>query len=253
MNSWEIFVEIFPLFFLGTWLGQPSHHQGFIFDLTGGLNHQRLRLAAIEPVMTVRDQHLFYQYLNGVNTYFEFGSGGSTVQAALRVSKVISVESDARWHGHLRNLIGSAARITWYTVDLKVPNEGWGRPGRDSPPSDWPNYTHAYVSRFNADLILIDGRFRVSCALCVFSEIANRTLVMIHDFCIRRKYWVVLHWYNLIKKGDTLAVLRKKAEANPPSSDLIRWYDKEPQDHPVPGLLIPSLPAVSKPSQSSES
>jgi hypothetical protein len=86
--------------------------------------------------MTICDRNLFYRYLNGVNTYFEFGSGGSTAQALLRVSRIISVESDARWHAHLRNLIGPVGNITWYTVDLKVPWNGWGVPGRDSPPSD---------------------------------------------------------------------------------------------------------------------
>jgi hypothetical protein len=251
MNLCEIQVEIVSLLLLATWLVAfhrsrrtrlSVSHQYCNLHVGGILVKQISRLAAIAPVMSPRDQNLFYYYLTGVNTYFEFGSGGSTAQAALRVSKIISVESDARWHTHLRKLMDFPGDIVWYTVDLKVPWNGWGTPGRDSPPSDWPNYTHAYASSFNADLILIDGRFRVSCALCVLSEITNRSVVMIHDFCVRRQYWVVLQWYHLIERGDTLVALRKREGIRPPSRDLIAWYDRQPHDRPMPGVVIPSLP-----------
>jgi hypothetical protein len=246
-----ILYEVFSLVLLGICLitfysytvtHLLRHPQRCNVDLSGILVRQISSLVAIRPVMSPRDQNLFYQYLTGITTYFEFGSGGSTAQAALRVSKIISVESDARWHARLRKLMRFPGDIVWYTVDLKVPWNGWGTPGRDSPPSDWSNYTHAYVSSFNADLILIDGRFRVSCALCLFSEITNRCVLMIHDFCVRRRYWVVLQWYHLIERGDSLVVLRKREGIGPPSQDLIAWYDRQPHDHPMPGIVIPPLP-----------
>jgi hypothetical protein len=109
MNRSTIRTEVFSLFLLTTY-------------------DQRSRLAAFTPVTSPCDQSLFYRYLTRVKTYFEFGSGGSTAQAALRVSKIISVESDARWHAHLRHLIGSAADVTSYTLDLKVPSGGWETP-----------------------------------------------------------------------------------------------------------------------------
>jgi hypothetical protein len=123
--------------------------------------------------------------------------------------------------------MGPAGDITWSTVDLKVPWNGWGTPGPGSPPSDWQNYTHAYVSSFDAGWILIDCRFRVSCSLCVFFEITDQAIVMIHDFRVRRQYWVVLQWYNLIDQGNTLVVLRKNKESRG-------------HDHLMPGLTIPS-------------
>jgi hypothetical protein len=65
--------------------------------------------------------------------------------------------------------------------------------------------------------------------------------VAIHDFCVRRQYWVVLRWYDMIERGDTLVILRKKATGSPPPLKLIQWYDKQPYDRLMPGLTIPSL------------
>jgi hypothetical protein len=192
--------------------------------------------------MSRAEQALFLRYVTGIRNYFEFGSGGSTARAAVRAHYVVSVENDASWHAHLRQLIGPCANILWYTIDHQVPRGAWGRPGPGSPPSDWPNYTHAYKASFNAQVILIDGRFRVSCALCVFSEITKKTFVIFHDFTDRSKYWVVLPWYNLEEVADRSVVLTKKEGVAPPPQEMIAWYDKQPMDNLMPGLPIPALP-----------
>jgi hypothetical protein len=255
MGFFGSFADFFIIFLLGVWL--TSFHYLSILCVSFPILHsdiessveftnRRARLAAITPVMSDRDQKILYRYLSGVHTYFEFGAGGATAQAVLRVSKIISVESDARWHAHLREIIGPVGDITWYTIDLKVPWTGKGIPGKDSPPSTWPNYTHAYVSSFNADLIFIDGLFRVSCALCVWSEITTRTFVTMHNFVNHRQYWVVLPWYDLIERGDTLVMLRKKEGVDPPPQTIIAWYDKQPEDRLMPEIAVPELPQLSK-------
>jgi hypothetical protein len=200
------------------------------------------RAAAIHAVMSGREKALFHRYITKCDTYFEFGSGGSTAKAAIHARKVYSVESDAAWHAALREKIGPASHIIWLTVDLKVPFNGWGAPGRDSPPSDWPNYTHAYKSDYGADMLLIDGRFRISCALCVFSQITRKNYVLIHDFRPRRPYWVVLHWYDLYEVADSLVVLVKKEGVDPPPVEMIAWYDKQPHDRSRPDESIPPWP-----------
>jgi hypothetical protein len=224
---------LFPPFLFPQSCAVLSHYQGWNMTLAEN----------IRPVMSPAERQLLYRYLTGVNTYFEFGSGGSTAQAAIRARKVISVESDAAWHAALRARIGPAPHITWYTVDLKVPFNGWGYPGPTSPRSDWPNYTHAYEADVQADVILIDGRFRVSCALCVFSKISRRTYVIMHDFRPRRYYWVILKWYDLIEIAHTLAVFQKKEDVSPPPENLIQWYDQQPGDSLMPGLAVPRWPS----------
>jgi hypothetical protein len=208
-------------------------------------NYQRA--SAIEPAMYPNEKQLLFRYLTGINNYFEFGSGGSTAQAAIRAKYVVSVENDAAWHAHLRNLIGPCTNIVWYTVDHQVPFGSWGRPGRNSSRAAWSNYTHAYNAKYHADVILIDGRFRVSCAMCVFSEITEKTFVVMHDFPDRRHYWVVLNWYDLIELADRLAVFTRKSGVAPPTQEMINWYDQQPYDGIMPGLTVPDLPKPRKP------
>ena len=38
----------------------------------------------MEPLLKDNDKLMFYKYLNNANTYFEYGSGGSTYQASIR-------------------------------------------------------------------------------------------------------------------------------------------------------------------------
>jgi hypothetical protein len=48
------------------------------------------------PHLAKNDEIMFYKYLDKINVYFEYGSGGSTYQASIRdnIVKVYSVESD---------------------------------------------------------------------------------------------------------------------------------------------------------------
>ena len=62
-------------------------------------------------------------------------------------------------------------------------------------------------------MILIDGRFRVACALNVLKHINRDTYVYIHDFTDRPKYHVLLNYYEIVDKADRLVKLRKIKEA----------------------------------------
>ena len=65
-------------------------------------------------------------------------------------------------------------------------------------------YIQAYKSEYNADIILIDGRFRVACALDIFSKIRSDTIVLIHDY-ERKAYHVVENYYIKIQSWSRLA------------------------------------------------
>ena len=55
---------------------------------------------------------------------------------------------------------------------------------------DWKKYITSYKKEYNADIILIDGRFRVACAFDVFNKIKNDTVVLLHE-CSRTQYSVI--------------------------------------------------------------
>ena len=62
----------------------------------------------------------------------------------------------------------------------------------------------------NLDLILIDGRFRVICALNAHKVIDKNCIVLIDDFLNRKAYHILLNYYDIIEKGERMIVLRKK-------------------------------------------
>ena len=58
------------------------------------------------------------------------------------------------------------------------------------------------------DVVLVDGRFRVSCALKLLTGgyIDTESVVMIHDYRYRHKYHVVERFFNRIRKDDTVTL-----------------------------------------------
>lgn len=200
-----------------------------------------------EPAMKKSERALFYKYLDLSHVYFEFGSGGSTYQAAKRNKKIYSVESDVAWHQKIQRDMKNISiqinealaknnikitfnpDITYLTIDLHVGKKRWGWPGKDTKYDDWIKYTRAYDhSKYKADLILIDGRFRVACGLNVFKQIDNNVLVYIHDFFNRNQYHILLNYFDVADRADTSVVLRKKT--NPPylPEDLLNKYENTP-------------------------
>ena len=131
-----------------------------------------------KPFMQNIELKAFLSFMKPNLTYFEFGSGGSTNVASYYKLKVYSVESDALWHNKLKK---NNINATYLTIDLKA-NNLWGYPGKDTTVEDWKRYFQAYQSKYNADIIFIDGRFRVICGLDIFPKIRDDTLVLVHDY-----------------------------------------------------------------------
>ena len=153
-----------------------------------------------KPLMSEKDLKGFLSFMKPNLTYFEFGSGGSTNVASYYKLKVYSVESDVLWHNKLMN---SNINATYITVDLKVIKAGY--PGNHTTIKDWKRYFQAYDSKYNADIIFIDGRFRIVCGLDIFSKIKNDTLVLIHDYENRDYYHILEKYYIKIRKWDSLS------------------------------------------------
>lgn len=107
--------------------------------------------------------------LGTCKVYLEYGAGGSTL-LALRASqaRVVSVESDKRYLEAVVQQVPAQHRdrLTPLYADIGVTGR-WGRPllsiGRDL--KQYPQAPWTRMPSFRPDLILIDGRFRVACAL----------------------------------------------------------------------------------------
>ena len=168
------------------------------------------------------DLKAFLYFMNPKNIYFEFGSGGTTNVASYYKLKTYSVESDVRWHEKLKK---TGINANYITIDLNATYMGY--PGRNTNIKDWKKYIQAYKKNYNADIILIDGRFRVACALDIFSKIRNDTLILIHDYIERKEYYILERYYIKLKVWDTLALFIKNTKIKSVNRELYRLFLKE--------------------------
>jgi len=174
-----------------------------------------------KPMMSKNELIAFSYFMKPGNIYFEFGSGGSTNLASYYKIKTYSVESDVKWHENLKK---NGILVNNITIDLKVKSSGY--PGKETTIDDWKRYIQAYKKEYNANIILIDGRFRVACALDIFSKIKNDTLILIHDYG-RKEYHILEKFYIKVKMWDSLVLFIKNQTVNSIPESLYNFYLKE--------------------------
>ena len=177
----------------------------------------------MEPMMNPRDVKLLYDGFSRANSYFEIGSGSSTFQAVKHGLKVTSVESDSGWYEKMKAIFPSECNVNYILIDFHISYNA-GYPGPKTTKEEMYQYTHQYKPEYNADMVLIDGRFRVACALNILPYISNTTEVYIHDF-ERKAYHYVLKYYELVEQADKLVRLRKKTCC--PTTQELERFQKE--------------------------
>jgi hypothetical protein len=147
--------------------------------------------------MEASEQALFVAFLQLASIYVEFGCGGSTVLAASLVSKeIIALDSSRDW----LDQVAAECIETKLPVQPKLvfadigPTGEWGRPVDDGCKERWPSYSTAIWEEplaGDADLYLVDGRFRVACFLETLLRCRSDSIILIHDFAVREEYHVV--------------------------------------------------------------
>lgn len=126
-----------------------------------------------QPAFDPEFEDLFREKIQQAKYYLEFGSGASTVLAAQAGVEAICVESDRKYADAVLKKVGSEAPVTIIYSDIGLTEE-WGYPVFTRPSNAkhdrWRNYTEKAFSQISRsgkfpDMILVDGRFRVACAL----------------------------------------------------------------------------------------
>ena len=123
----------------------------------------------------------------------EYGSGGSTVMGAELGKRVVSVESDRDWAQMMRGWFAQnppkgEVDVIWSDVG---PTKEWGHPVDDRawkrfaryPLEVWdlPEFAHP-------DVVLVDGRFRVGCALATAYRITRPVALYFDDYVPRKRF-----------------------------------------------------------------
>ena len=158
------------------------------------------------------EQEKLKEYLVQCEKVFEFGCGGSTVlmSGMENIKTIHSVESDKNWVSAVKKQVGG--RVNFHFVDINTAPGLWGHPKDKSKISEWPNYSGVLskIPDYYPDLIFVDGRFRVACALKSLEKMNAQSHLMVHDYGLDRNYNVIEKWFKKVDSADTLFVFTKK-------------------------------------------
>ncbi|MEI0489731.1 hypothetical protein [Brachyspira pulli] len=192
-------------------------------------------------LMTEDERELFVKSISESKEYLEFGSGGSTF-IALKTTKanITSVESDIDWINHMRDNKTifeeeQFCRLKFVHIDVGEIS-AMGMPKDKSKIENYPKYSEEIFEILDQnkidkiDTVLIDGRFRVACALNTILNCNKNTKIIIHDFFNREEYHVVLNYLDTVEKANTLGVFKIKENINKDEiNKLIEQYKYNPQ------------------------
>lgn len=192
--------------------------------------HEQLHMQA-EP----DEIELFFKWVSSAkngSTYIEFGSGGSTDLVLRHTSHlVVSVESTPAWSlkvAQTAQKMGVDGRLQAVVVDIG-PTKQAGAPSDRRNMAKWPLYSSMVQAVPHAQVVFVDGRFRVACALKAILYVVNEPIIIIHDFWNREKYHVVLEFVNVLENATTMVVTRPKGGIDRTKIvKLIEQYEYEP-------------------------
>ncbi|MDK3018348.1 hypothetical protein [Pseudodonghicola flavimaris] len=123
----------------------------------------------------------------------EYGSGGSTVLAAEMPRKhVTSVESDRKWAKMMQGWFADNPPAAGTKVDIHWSDIGktrdWGHPKDESDWRKFPDYPLKIWGKKgfrHPDVVLVDGRFRIGCALATAFSITRPVTLLFDDYTHR--------------------------------------------------------------------
>lgn len=187
--------------------------------------------APLQVAMTQGEIAVLQECISKAGSLVEFGAGGSTLLAVRTPSlrRIWSVESDPAWIARLRaeaeiGAAEQAGRLRLLAVDIGAVG-AFGFPRDEAKRDAWPCYSQSVwddPAAIEADLVLIDGRFRVACALEAIARCRPHAVLLFHDFWNRTPYHPVLAFADWLGSCDTLAILRRKPSIDPVKLDAVR-------------------------------
>ena len=190
----------------------------------------------MKPDLGDNDFLMFNNLLNKCSNYFEYGSGGSTYLAFQKenIKNIFSVESDKKWYNKIKSmsLNKKTHKFEYFFIDMNTSPNSFGYPGKLSKKENRILYSECINKLSNneikkIDLILIDGRYRVACALKCHKVINNNCLLAFDDFFNREHYKIVLEYFDIIQKtkDNRMVILKKNISKEVPKNIIEKYED----------------------------
>jgi hypothetical protein len=186
----------------------------------------------------------FLDTLKNSRRYLEYGTGGSTYQAAKMGIEFIAVDSDPYFLKSVREKIRNDGYArpdgqTFHYADIGLTGH-WGRPlGRGKPSarrlekfrrySDPP--AECFEGGLTPDLVLVDGRFRVACVLKSLRMLSGKRgwTIAMDDYGDRPHYHEIAEFAEIDRLvGGRMAVITAAKSVSPELLDsAIEKYETE--------------------------
>lgn len=136
----------------------------------------------MEPI----EVDLLLRYMSNVSTYLEWGSGGSTQNfPQFATARVVSIEHNLPWCERGTKSFEANSnphKVDLRCVEVKEGYRGWRKEDEGSYPA-----FQAYIDEIDNldqkswDLVLVDGRARVDCAIKLLSYLHKDSVMVLHD------------------------------------------------------------------------
>ena len=154
------------------------------------------------------DDELFKSYLKNCKLYFEYGVGASTRWVLENTnSNIIAVDTDKEWIDFV-NIEVDSMRVKLVWVDLGDLTK-WGRPNSYKYRDSFIDYIGGVWNfKKQADVVLIDGRFRVACFLYSLLHSKKDTIIIFDDYFDRPWYHVIEEVICLHNKHGRQAIFK---------------------------------------------
>jgi FkbM family methyltransferase len=185
-------------------------------------------------MMTAGEQRLLESYMTPTTRYFEWGSGGSTdTYPRLTQGTVVSIENYKPWCDKVSSLPYVKCREREGTLHYKCiipyPTTPYGYPEDAAHNGDFDEYINAIKDYPNFDVVLVDARWRVACALKALEYITDDTIVFMHDMGPKRKYYdAVFKWYDEVQRAGSLVAMRRRKGVKRPTKEEFTIYKYKP-------------------------
>lgn len=150
------------------------------------------------------EEEFFFNEINENSKVLEYGSGVSTTEIANKCKTILSIEHQENWYDKMKNEIPNNCELIFKNPDLPY-TEG----GDCGTYEEFKTYIEAPINNGPFDVILIDGRARVSCASICYKMSHENTIVFIHDYH-REEYQEALNYLELINQVGTMAKFKVK-------------------------------------------
>ena len=154
-----------------------------------------------KPHLNSEELIAFLSLLTKDTIFFETGSGCSSVIAKYYAKKTYAVEGCKKYY---EIGVKNGLKDSLLFNDLKPDNPTWSFPGKRSNINDWKKYFQSYKKEYNADVILIDGRFKVATAMDLFDKIRNDTIILLHEYFDRPSYFILEKYYKYVYHWGSL-------------------------------------------------